>query len=64
MELALFEIDKAITDKRPVDPTPEVIPNDGLLKSWLVGKKKILSSWSVTRLIRSTGRGLITSVSW
>jgi molybdopterin converting factor small subunit len=28
MGLALFEIDKAITDKRPVKPTPEVIPND------------------------------------
>jgi hypothetical protein len=26
--LALFEIGKAITDKRPVEPTPEVIPND------------------------------------
>jgi hypothetical protein len=28
MRLALFEIGKAITDKRPVEPTPEVIPND------------------------------------
>jgi hypothetical protein len=28
MGLALFEIDKAITDKRLVEPTPEVVPND------------------------------------
>jgi hypothetical protein len=28
MGLALFEIDKAITDKHPVEPTPEVIPDD------------------------------------
>jgi hypothetical protein len=28
MGLDLFEIDKAITGKRPVEPTPEVIPND------------------------------------
>jgi hypothetical protein len=28
MRLALFEIDKTITDKRLVEPTPEVIPND------------------------------------
>jgi hypothetical protein len=26
--LALFEIDKAITDKRPVEPTPDMIPDD------------------------------------
>jgi hypothetical protein len=26
--LAIFEIDKAITDKRPVEPTHEVIPDD------------------------------------
>jgi hypothetical protein len=28
MDLALFEIDKAITDKRPVEPTLLDIPND------------------------------------
>jgi hypothetical protein len=28
MGLALFEIDKAITDKRPIEPTPKVIPDD------------------------------------
>jgi hypothetical protein len=28
MGLALFEIDKAIMDKRSVEPTPEMIPND------------------------------------
>jgi hypothetical protein len=28
MRLALFEINKAITDKHLVEPTPEVIPND------------------------------------
>jgi hypothetical protein len=28
MGLALFEIDKAITNKRLVEPTPEVVPND------------------------------------
>jgi hypothetical protein len=26
--LALFEIDKVITDKRPVEPTPDMIPDD------------------------------------
>jgi hypothetical protein len=28
MRLDLFEIDKVITDKHPIEPTPEVIPND------------------------------------
>jgi hypothetical protein len=28
MGLALFEIDNAIMDKRPVEPTPEEIPDD------------------------------------
>jgi hypothetical protein len=28
MGLVLFEIDKAITDKLPVEPTPEEIPDD------------------------------------
>jgi hypothetical protein len=32
MGLDLFEIDKAITDKRPVEPTPEVIPDDATPK--------------------------------
>jgi hypothetical protein len=32
MGLALFEIDKVITDKHPVEPTPEVIPNDATPK--------------------------------
>jgi hypothetical protein len=62
MGLALFEIDKAITDKRPVEPILEVIPDDATYEA-MAHKKKMLSSWSVTRLIRSTGRGLITSVS-
>jgi hypothetical protein len=28
MGLALFEIDKSIADKRHVEPTPKMIPND------------------------------------
>jgi hypothetical protein len=32
MGLALFEIDKAITDKRLIEPSPEVIPNDATLE--------------------------------
>jgi hypothetical protein len=28
MGLAISKIDKIITDKRPVEPTPEVIPDD------------------------------------
>jgi hypothetical protein len=28
MGLVFYEIDKAIMDKRPVEPTPEEIPND------------------------------------
>jgi hypothetical protein len=40
MGLALFEIDKAITDKRLIESTPEVIPNDATLEVWAHKEKE------------------------
>jgi hypothetical protein len=64
MGLALFEIDKAIMDKRSVEPTPvRKFLMIAALKLGLTERGKMLSSWSATRLRRSTRRGQIVSVS-
>jgi hypothetical protein len=64
MGLALFEIDKAITDKRPVEPTLLDIPNDLGADAKVEREKKNSKLMSCYDIEKITGRGRIVSASW
>jgi hypothetical protein len=64
MGLAIFEIDKAITDKRPEEPTRLEIPDDLGVDAKAEREKENSKLMGCLRLRKLTGRGQTTSVSW